>query len=48
LDYLEHRARRKEEKEKGELHGRQSDCYCVEVRKREEKTKRSMRKKSFG
>jgi hypothetical protein len=38
----------KEEKEKCELHGRHSDCYWVEVRKREEKMERSLRKKFIG
>jgi hypothetical protein len=31
----------KEEKGECELHRRHSDCYWVEVRKREEKTERS-------
>jgi hypothetical protein len=38
----------KEENEKCKLHGRHSDCYWVEVRKREEKMERSPRKQVVG
>jgi hypothetical protein len=38
----------KEEKAKLELCGRHSDCYWVEVRKREENMERSLRKKVVG
>jgi hypothetical protein len=38
----------KEEKAECELRGRHSDCYWVEVRKREEKMERSKRKQSVG
>jgi hypothetical protein len=38
----------KEEKEKCELRGRHSDCYWVEVSKREEKMEQSKRKKDVG
>jgi hypothetical protein len=41
-------AKNKEEKEKCELRGRHSDCYWVEVSKREEKMEQSKRKKDIG
>jgi hypothetical protein len=41
-------AKIKEEKEKCELFSRHSDCYWVEVRKREEMMEQSLRKQAVG
>jgi hypothetical protein len=48
VPWLWKQANIKEEKEKCELHGRHSDCYWVEVSKREENMEQIKRKQDVG